>query len=655
LTNGGTFSFTITATNSTFGCTASSSYTMDVVCPAIVVSPAGALADTTNGTALSVSVAATNGAGPYIFTVGSGTLPAGVTLAANGLLSGTPAVGAYSFTVVAADTNGCVGSAGYTLKVLPTADTDTPKIKLLWPAAKKVAGTVGNPTLVVSGTASDKVYVYQVLVGLNGGPVTNVATLTGTGKAANWSYDWLPAPAAGSNTVVVKAVDLLGNETAPVTATFFYASYVPLTLIQTNDVGTTAGSAVTPTKWSATNGTPLVVGFSYAMKLAPTAGYLFKNIMSNDVANAVTKYSFIMQSNLVLTVNVVTNRFFDGVGTYYGLFSHADGINRTNAGFLTFKVKAKDLKAATFSGTLYVNGNKGGFSGTFGLEGLGTSKKPVDLQTKWGHGTPMVWVQLPLDGTNVTFTGSVSNGWVSEASGYRSVAVTNYAGNYTMLVKGDATNSANVPGGDGYGLVNIDTTGVIKLAGSKLADGQTLGQKVGIAQDGRWAFFSSADKGTTPGQNHSFIMGWLTVNATTGISGDVTWLKDAAGPSAYAGLGMETVVVGSPYADPAGQPIFPWVNGLVTYEGAGITLGAVTNSVTQSNVGGKNKFTAVGKLNKMTLSVTPKSGLLTVGFEYPGGTKFKGKGAVLTNTVGGSGYYLNAAGTESGQFKLEGN
>ena len=419
----------------------------------------------------------------------------------------------------------------------------------------------------------------------------------------------------------------------------------------------TTAAAKPPNKWSPSNQVQLAVGKPYGLKVAPTTGYLYSNIVDSvSGVSTLVKYPFTMSSNLALRVNFVTNRFFAAEGTYYGLFSHSNGVTFTNAGLLTVKVKAKDMKQSTFSGTLDMAGNRKGISGAFGLDGVGTSK-PVDLG-KWGHGAPVVRVHLPLDGPNATFTGSVSNEnglWLSDAEGYRSVVVTNHTGNYTMLVKGVATNSANVPGGDGYGLVNIDATGIIKLGG-QLADGQTFVQKVTVSPQGQWALYSRGDS-AGGGQFNSFILGWLNVS-NNGISGPVTWVKAASGPTKYAGLGMDTTVIGSPYfaADPVTTPVLSWTNGLVTYEGAGIGAGGVSNSVGLSQASGKNKFTT-DKVNKMTLALTPKSGKLVVTFDNPldGNGKAKGEGAVLTNLNSGRGYYLPAGNQRSGQFKLQGN
>src|SRR5262249_11722437 len=107
----GSFSFTITATDLA-GCTGSHAYSMDV-CPAITVSPS-TLPDGSINVAYSQNMGATGGTAPYTFSVTSGTLPTGLTLTSAGLLSGTPTVGGvYNFTITAADSGGCSGSANY--------------------------------------------------------------------------------------------------------------------------------------------------------------------------------------------------------------------------------------------------------------------------------------------------------------------------------------------------------------------------------------------------------------------------------------------------------------------------------------------------------------------------------------------------------------
>lgn len=88
------------------------------VCPVITVNPA-TLPNGLAGTPYDQTITATGGTAPYVFTVTSGMLPAGLTLnPATGSLSGTPAVnGTSSFTITATDTALCGGSRAYTLVI----------------------------------------------------------------------------------------------------------------------------------------------------------------------------------------------------------------------------------------------------------------------------------------------------------------------------------------------------------------------------------------------------------------------------------------------------------------------------------------------------------------------------------------------------------
>ncbi len=93
-------------------------------CPTIVLSPS-TLPDATLGEAYSQTLTASGGTDPYTFTVVTGTLPPGLTLAPGGVLSGTPtATGFYEFTVAAEESNSnCRGTHDYSLSVAPAPTT----------------------------------------------------------------------------------------------------------------------------------------------------------------------------------------------------------------------------------------------------------------------------------------------------------------------------------------------------------------------------------------------------------------------------------------------------------------------------------------------------------------------------------------------------
>jgi len=73
----------------------------------------------------SQTISASGGAAPYTFSVISGSLPGGLTLASGGLLSGTPTVaGLFNFTVSATDAGICLNTQAYSLAI--SANTNYP-------------------------------------------------------------------------------------------------------------------------------------------------------------------------------------------------------------------------------------------------------------------------------------------------------------------------------------------------------------------------------------------------------------------------------------------------------------------------------------------------------------------------------------------------
>jgi hypothetical protein len=104
----------------------------------IKINPAGALTLTgtlpnaTVGVAYSQSLNATGGTKPYSFSVTSGSLPAGLTLSADGTVSGTPTTaGASTFTVTVTDSSSTVETATnfYTLLVTYPPGPNDGKLK----------------------------------------------------------------------------------------------------------------------------------------------------------------------------------------------------------------------------------------------------------------------------------------------------------------------------------------------------------------------------------------------------------------------------------------------------------------------------------------------------------------------------------------------
>ena len=88
--------------------------------PALAITTAAALPAGTVGAAYSQSLAASGGTPPYAWSVTTGTLPAGVTLSAMGVLAGTPsAAGTINFTVQVTDNASATASLAISLTVQP--------------------------------------------------------------------------------------------------------------------------------------------------------------------------------------------------------------------------------------------------------------------------------------------------------------------------------------------------------------------------------------------------------------------------------------------------------------------------------------------------------------------------------------------------------
>ncbi|NVI85585.1 putative Ig domain-containing protein, partial [Janthinobacterium sp. BJB401] len=203
---GGPDSFTYTVTNAS-GTSAPATVTITVGAPTVTVTTASVPAMMA-GTAYSQTIGASGGVGPYAFSVPPGTLPAGLTLTANGVLSGTPTTaGAYDFTVTATDSS--TGSGPYA-------------------GTKRYTGTVAV-ALPVSGDVSVTVAYGSgpnaIALNLSGGAATSVAVVSGaahgTATASGTSISYTPtAGYGGPDSFTYKVTNASGTSaTATVTIT----------------------------------------------------------------------------------------------------------------------------------------------------------------------------------------------------------------------------------------------------------------------------------------------------------------------------------------------------------------------------------------------------------------------------------------------------
>lgn len=197
-TAGGVFTFTVTATDAgAGGITASQAFTLTVAAP--TVTSASTLPAASRGFAYSQTLTGSGGTGPYSFALQSGALPAGITLSAGGVLSGTPTVvGSFPITVRITDSSTGAGpyfgDVALTLVVNSATLTVTPAT-----LPSVMAGAPYDAQLASTGGSG------AVTFAVTSGALPTGLTLSTAGRITGSSYQ------VGQANFTVTATDAFGN------------------------------------------------------------------------------------------------------------------------------------------------------------------------------------------------------------------------------------------------------------------------------------------------------------------------------------------------------------------------------------------------------------------------------------------------------------
>ncbi|MDR3508443.1 MAG: putative Ig domain-containing protein [Caulobacteraceae bacterium] len=247
-TAAGSFNFTVTATDSSTGAgpyTGSRAYSLSVGAPTIAIAPAS-LPAAAVGSSYSQTVSASGGTSPYSYAVTAGALPAGLSLASGGALSGTPtAAGSFNFTVTATDSSTGTG-APFTAARAYSLTVNAPTITVS-PASLPAAAVGSSYSQTVSASGGTSPYSYAVTAGSlpAGLSLTSGGALSGTPTAG------------GSFNFTVTATDSSTGTGAPFTSARAYSLTVNAPTIAVSPAtlsNPTVGTSVS-TSLSASGGT----------------------------------------------------------------------------------------------------------------------------------------------------------------------------------------------------------------------------------------------------------------------------------------------------------------------------------------------------------------------------------------------------------------
>jgi len=271
----------------------------------------------------------------------------------------------------------------------------------------------GSGQTTVTGTARDDKGLADVTLSVNGGafgsiPISRAPDL----RTASWTR--LVSLVPGINTITIRAVDLRGRLSAPVSRRINYRVVRNMTMAVAGpaDSGSLAVSDLGTTS--------RFVGINYRVTARPRPGFVFDGWTANDftgtgvtdAAKEVATLTFAMQENLVLTANFRPNPFVAGItGAFNGLVT-MDGLSAVPAGNITtgFFRTTVDGRGG-FSGRIRIDGSDLPVKGIFHNDGTSRfGKTRTHTLALKRRGRPDLNVSLSLDmgGINGKLTGEVT-------------------------------------------------------------------------------------------------------------------------------------------------------------------------------------------------------------------------------------------------------
>jgi uncharacterized repeat protein (TIGR03803 family) len=545
------------------------------------------------------------------------------------------AADAGSYALIVTNNFGAATSSVTILTVTP--DTTPPAVAIVSPAAN--ARTNSH---VFNGTASDNARVTNVvwwLTNLNAGPVlSNTATLTRGGS--NWSFAVTPFP--GTNVLAVQSVDSAGLKSKTASQTFFYKVTNSLSVLAGGDgIGSFSGTAPVKNDAAPANNAALNVGEGYSIQAVAGKNSLFSNWVGSSVLGAFTNtgaaFSFVMQSNMVLTANFASNFFLAAHGTYNGLFYNTNAVAAESSGMLQGLLLGTN---GVFSGQLLKAGTTYPLAGGFDVSGrFSTNIGPASASGG------VLKINLAVNRAARQIVGTVSNTQWNATLTAEMAGTSLPSAEYTLLFAPSSNAPANTPPGDGYALAT-NHAGTVTFSG-QLADGTAITPSAAESQNGDVPVYASLYGNT------GLLLGWINLtNLEAAPPGNaLAWIKKASRATLLYTNGFTNLLAGQGALwtnPPAKTPAIVLPKGQ-------LVIASNANSILAFNVSVSNNNTlaklAGSPTNLLTGSIAPQTGLLTLAFGNGSGkATTPGYVALLQTQTNGGGFFLGT--TNAGFISL---
>jgi hypothetical protein len=576
----------------------------------------------------------------FIATAGTFTVAAQGNPANAGSVTGT---GTYSAATVLTLT--ATPNAGYTF----SSWTENGNVQTTSPDYSFTL--TGNRNLMANFSANSGSYMITSSAGTNGTvtpngsqtlPAGNSITFTATPasnyQVAQWLVNGAAAQTGGAtynlqNVTSNLAVTVTFSAESGAGASGTAPTSTPI-LVVTNFTLLTSGSGVLLPSHNINSFRP---GKTYTLTASPAKGSVFANWASNGVVvGTVPKYTFTVESNLLLQAYFVANPFTPVVGTYRGLFWVSTNVAEESSGSLVATVTS----TGAFSAKLALAGRNYSFSKA--LSATGAAAKSIARP-----GLNPLDVQLQLGLTNGLLTGAIGDGtWTAALSALPAAySKTNHApqaGQYTLLIPGNSSASAQ-PCGNGFGSVTVTAAGNVTFGGM-LGDATTATGTTVLSRQGQWPLYISLYGGK------GSMLGWLAFT-NSGISGQTAWFKlpQATAKLYPNGITQSAEVTGSAYNYASGLPILDFIDGRLL-----LTNGDLPQNITNQIVLNPAAPITSQSTNDQTawkLEFKPSTGMFKGSVLNPEtGASLSINGVVLQNQDFGAGLFIGT--TETGSVTL---